>query len=62
MKDIPAKRRWLELSAAVIQLGKNQRILEARVKMLESAQPIQTIGYHTTASAEESNRPNSNGH
>jgi hypothetical protein len=35
MKSVPAKQRWAELTAAVIQLGKNQRILEARIAALE---------------------------
>ena len=35
MKTIPAKQRWAELTAAVIQLGKNQRILDERLTKLE---------------------------
>lgn len=35
MKSIPAKKRWEQLTAAVIQLGQNQRLLEARIEALE---------------------------
>jgi hypothetical protein len=35
MKSVPAKKRWEELTAAVIQLGKNQRVLDARITALE---------------------------